>query len=83
MAKCRGCGAEIIWIMSSSGKLIPCDPELVRYWQKPKAKGKIVTPIGEVLSCEFEGEQDEATGYGYVSHFSTCPQAGEFRRKKK
>ena len=27
MAKCKACGRDIIWIMSPSGKAIPCDPE--------------------------------------------------------
>lgn len=77
MAKCKGCGAEIIWI----GKM-PCDPERVTYWAKPKAPGKVVTPNGEVISCVFEGDLQQATGVGYVSHWATCPQAGKFRRKK-
>ncbi len=82
MAKCKGCGAEIIWIGTLGGKAIPCDPERVVYWQKAKAKGKVVTPNGEVLSCEFSGEMDKATGIGYVSHWSTCPCADRFRRGK-
>ena len=76
MTKCKGCGAPIIWI----GKM-PCDPEQVVYWQKPKAKGKIVTPNGEVISCEFSGEQNAATGIGYIPHWATCPQASQFKRK--
>ena len=81
MAKCKGCGAEIIWIGTPGGKSIPCDPEEVTYWEKPRAKGKVVTPNGMVLSCEFSGEPEKATGIGYVSHWSTCPKAGQFRRK--
>ena len=77
MAICKGCGAEILWI----GK-IPCDPEQVTYWEKAKAKGKVVTPNGMVLSCEFSGDPNKATGVGYVSHWSTCPCADQFRRKK-
>jgi len=79
--KCRGCGAEIIWIKTSAGKSMPCDPEPVPYWQKPKAPGKIVTPNGEILSCEFEGNLSNATGLGYISHFSTCPKAEYFKKK--
>lgn len=78
MATCKGCGAEIIWI----GKM-PCDPERVPYWAKEKAKGKVVTPNGEVLSCEFSGDPQKATGGGYISHWSTCPNAGQFRRGKE
>lgn len=81
MGKCKGCGQEIIWIMSPAGKVIPCDPEQVTYWQKPKAPGKVVTPNGMMLSCEFDGDLQQATGIGYIPHWATCPKAGEFRRK--
>jgi len=81
MAKCKGCGTEIIWIRMPGGKSMPCDPEQVVYWEKPKAKGKVVTPNGEVLSCEFSGDLQKATGVGYVSHWSTCPKASQFKRK--
>ena len=83
MATCKGCSAEIIWIRTLAGKSIPGDPEQVMYWEKPKAKGKVVTPNGEVLSCKFEGELNKATGVGYVPHWSTCPRAGEFRKGAK
>ena len=76
MATCKGCGARIIWI----GKM-PCNPEQTVYWEKAKAKGKIVTPNGMVLSCEFDGDLQNATGIGYVPHWATCPAADSFRRK--
>lgn len=79
--RCRGCGTEIIWIKTASGKSMPCDYDPVMYWQKDKALGKVITPNGEVISCVFDGDMDKATGIGYISHFSTCPQATSFRRK--
>lgn len=78
MAKCKGCGAEILWI----GKM-PCNPVPVVYWEKPKAKGKVVTRNGMVLSCEFDGDIDKATGAGYIPHWATCPCADRFKRSKK
>ena len=79
--KCRGCGQQIIWITTVKGKKMPCNPTPVPYWWKEKAIGKIVTMSGEVYSCEFDGPRDKLTGFGYISHFSTCPQARVFRRK--
>ena len=79
---CRGCGAEILWVKTAGGKSMPCDPGLTPYWEQPRAAGKVVTPNGEVISCVFEGEPAKTTGLGYVSHFSTCPEADKFRRKK-
>lgn len=78
---CRGCGAPIVWINTPAGKSMPCDPEQVVYWQTPGGSQKIVTPNGEVLSAELEGAQEKATGIGYISHFATCPQAGQFRKR--
>lgn len=78
---CKACGAPIIWIKTSGGKAMPCDAELVTYWQKAGGKAKIVTPNGEVYSAELQGDLNKATGIGYISHFATCPYANSFRRK--
>ena len=80
MARCTTCRAEIIWIKTIGGKPMPCDPELVPYWEQLGAKGRVVTPNGEVLACEFEGT-GAPTGVGYASHFGTCPQADQHRRR--
>ena len=80
--KCRGCGADIVWIHTPGGKSMPCDVDPVLYRARAGAPGKVVTPNGEVLSCELNVAPDEATGIGYVSHFATCPQAEKFRRKE-
>ncbi len=29
MSKCKGCGAEIVWIKTKSGKAMPCDTNKV------------------------------------------------------
>lgn len=79
---CRGCGATIVWIRMPGGKYMPCDVSSVLYKECKGAAGKVVTPNGEVLSCELDVAPDDATGVGYVSHFATCPQAGKFRRKE-
>lgn len=81
IGKCRGCGAQIVWIRTNSGKSMPCNSVPVTYWEKAKAAGKVTTPNGETVSCEFEGDIDKATGIGYISHFSTCPQAKKFKKK--
>lgn len=81
--KCRGCGAEIVWIKTEAGKSMPCNPGMVPFWERPWAPGKVVLPgSGKVISCDLDGPRDELTGFGYISHFSTCPQARGFRRKK-
>ncbi|MDF2984909.1 MAG: hypothetical protein K0R50_419 [Eubacterium sp.] len=81
--KCRGCGEYIVFIQTSNGKSMPCDPSLVPYWAKEKSAGKVVTPNGKVISCEFEGDLNKVTGFGYISHFSTCHHAARFKRKRR
>ena len=81
MAKCKSCGAEIVFVKTSGGKLMPCDAHPVRYWQLEKGKGKVVTLSGEVISCVFEGERFP-TGCAHVPHWSTCPNADSHRKKE-
>lgn len=40
MAKCKGCGAEIVWITTKAGKQMPCNNE----------KTTIVTEQGETVT---------------------------------
>ncbi len=79
--RCRECGALIVWIKTTAGKSMPCNADPVAYWAKPKAPGKVVTPNGEVISCEFSGVPNDVTGYGYIPHWATCPAAKRFRQQ--
>ena len=40
---CRGCGAEIVWVKTTAGKSMPCNPGAVPFWARPGAPGKVVT----------------------------------------
>ena len=40
MATCKGCGAEIIWIKTPAGKLMPCDAQKIT----------IITEQGQTVS---------------------------------
>lgn len=80
MAKCKSCGAEIIWIKMASGKMMPCDAKPVSYQTAvPGTKGTLtlVTPDGRVASGVFNPDSDKI---GYTSHFATCPNANQHRR---
>lgn len=79
MARCKACGAEIVWI-ATPRKRMPCDAEPVTYWERKGAPGKVVTPNGILLSADFDGEPQSATGIGYVPHWATCPAADQFRK---
>ena len=84
-AKCRGCGAVIVWIKTPAGKPMPCDPEPVLYWihTRGKARERIVTPKGGVISCSLTGETGTATGLGYIPHWATCPERDQFKKGAK
>ena len=86
--KCRGCGAEIIWIrMYGSAKMMPVDawPVSVMYGYGTekfiRSDGVMITGI-RITGDDFdydaypEGHVMEA----FVSHFATCPSAGKFRK---
>lgn len=80
MAQCRSCGAEIKFIKMKSGKWNPVDPSK-RYIKKDGGHEVLVTEEGELIQGTFATLEDGANGVGYISHFATCPAAGEFRRR--
>lgn len=81
--RCKGCGAPIVWIESVNGKMIPCDAALVQFVVHPGGSLRIVQQNGSVVTAEREQDVEKMDGVGYVSHFSTCPRAAEFRRARK
>lgn len=76
---CTGCQAPIFWVYAyNSGRRCPIN-------DKPVANGNIVIRDGQAVylkpnlydpSCQ--PQPGEAR---YTSHFATCPDATEFRRK--
>lgn len=80
VSQCRSCGARIIFIRMKSGKSMPVNPAFVNYKNNPGGKDRIVLPSGDVIACDANASAEEADGYGYVSHFATCPNAGKHRK---
>lgn len=79
MAKCKACGARIVWINTSAGKMMPCDAKPIPYVEDPAGSLMIVTKDGRVVRAKADAISDE---FGYISHFATCPAANDFRRKQ-
>lgn len=77
-AQCKGCNQPIRWATNvETGKPIPLDPA-------PKIGGNVVLLEGDearVLTRSEARRRAERSQALYVSHFSTCPKAGEFRGK--
>lgn len=82
MSTCRSCGAKIHWIELESGKKMPCDPELITT-DEAEPGDVLVTVTGKTIKIPKTDElfSLQHTEEGYVSHFSTCPQADEWRKK--
>ena len=81
--KCRSCGAEIVWIRMLSGKKMPCNAELLRYFAGEDEDGhfcSFITPSGTVEHGVPDRYGDRI---GYMSHFATCPNADRHRRRGK
>lgn len=78
MAKCKSCGAEIVWIKTTAGKNMPCDAKPVPFTYRLGAKDKVVTKNGEVLPADIS--PDEPEEMGYIPHWATCPRADKHRR---
>lgn len=82
--RCKACDAPIVWIGTPVGKFIPCDPGLVPYVQETGGKDSVVTDAGEVIRCRLDLKPGEyPTGLARISHWSTCPCADQFRKKRK
>ena len=81
MARCKACGASIVWIATQAGKNMPCNAEQVTYWKDTRGKDTIITPNGETARANLQGDLERATGIGYIPHWATCPQATNFKRR--
>lgn len=79
-----GCGAQIEWVVvAKSGKRMPIDVEPVAVGnliKLPYAGENGVTLVAYVRSDTDAALFDDPPRF--VSHFSTCPHAEAFRKKK-
>ena len=86
--RCRGCGAEVIWMKTPMGKKIPVDAEPV--WiivgcpgRKPFVRGDGSFVFGLKVGDAYEPEDpDSEVVECYESHFATCPVGGQFRNRQ-
>lgn len=81
ISQCRSCGERIMFIRMKSGKSMPVNPTFVNFKNNPGGKDRIVLPSGDVIACDANVSVEDEDGYGYVSHFATCPMAGKHRRR--
>lgn len=88
-AKCKSCGAAIEWVVTEKGKRMPVD-----FQRSPK--GNILLSqrgVGQPAVALYQSAEQietlkaQAAGRGegwgglFVSHFATCPNAGQHRKR--
>lgn len=80
MSTCRSCHQRITWLRTPGGKAIPVDED-------PSDEGNILIDVERCqLVAKVFKNADAAREFApeeprYLSHFVTCPQAGEWRRR--
>lgn len=81
VSACRSCGAEILWAHTRDGKRIPLDavpsPAGNVYLNESATFARASVLSGALLEAARSAGEKLRT-----SHFATCPQAGEWRRKR-
>lgn len=82
IGNCKYCGQQIVWIKTLKKKMMPCDPHLVPFYGDEEGKERIVKADGSVVRCSLEASAHAADGYGYIPHFSTCPNYDKHPGKK-
>jgi hypothetical protein len=69
VAKCKACGAEIMWLRTNADKAMPVDVE-------PDEGGNLVI---EGFSVRVVDLFTPAEAERYMPHWATCPNAKEFK----
>jgi len=75
--QCKSCGASIIWMRTSKGKMIPIDAETVR--PGDETTGGVLAATGSALAATGGALAVYMPGI-HVSHFATCPHAKQWRK---
>lgn len=79
--RCSKCGATIVWLRTRNGKWMPTDAGPKPYKLDPEGKDYVVTDCGDTVRCNLTF-QGIPTGTGRTPHWTSCPHAREFRKKK-
>lgn len=74
MNRCRSCGAAIRWVLLPGGKRMPVDAA-------PAVDGSVLLGANDTASVLAVADRARCTAPLYKSHFATCPQAAQHRRR--
>ena len=76
MSQCKSCGAAIKWAKTKEGKAMPIDPN-------PTRDGNVRLLADGTCEVMILTEAMLWDGPKYKSHFATCPNSAEHRRKRQ
>jgi len=78
LTKCTGCGANVVWTVTTRGKKMLVDAE-------PSDKGNLLLSrqVDRKLVAIVARRGDAECEARYLSHFVTCPNAAQFRRRPR
>lgn len=68
-SRCTSCGAAIVWARTDTGRSMPLDPDPVEGGNVQLGADGVARVVGPLF------------GGTHKSHFATCPQAAQHRRK--
>lgn len=79
MAVCKSCGATIKWLKTIRGKSMPVDAEPVELEDVDNGS-LLVSRLGVTARVGEENKPDPNLEW-YITHWATCPDGDQFRRK--
>ena len=78
MSLCRSCNKPISWVKSLKGKNMPVEGDYLKFDELSPGE-TIITDQGNVYKKK--ADQEMPSVKGRISHFSTCPNANDWRKK--
>lgn len=77
LVQCRGCKRFMAWVGSTNYRAVPLDPE-------PVHDGNLIFVVGAQPTVRYlrKGEAVPEGTARFKSHFATCPNAADFRRRR-
>ena len=80
---CRACGQPIWFIQMTTGSMMPVNEQPVAYVPGDGKRVYITEDGNYVHGRDWNKSDGKPREFGYISHFSVCPKADEFRKRKK
>lgn len=77
MNRCRSCGEEVLWVKLENGKTMPVDV-------LPAENGNVLVKPGGMGAVMTEAELEVVRPRTplHLSHFATCPNSAQHRKRR-